>query len=281
MRSSRIAQGASAAPVSTGQRRWWLYLLLGLFCTLLFVIATLPAYWLDRALKHFFPDTLRIENASGTVWNGSGNLLVRNFGQDLMQTGITWSVQPLWLLAGKLQVKVAGPVNAPRLQATVRVGYRYLYVDNVDATLPASVAAVIHPAVSLVAPTGRVQIVSDKATLTPAGLEGQVNVNWLGAGAGMSGLAELGDYRFTANGRGALVGLQVETLRGEVGIKAQGQWQAVGDGLLNFSGTLTPGAREQNLRPLLTMANIQSNNGQYNFTLNNRFSLARVFGANP
>ena len=262
-------------------RRWLVYLAAGLSSIFLFLIVTLPAYWVDWTLNRAVPDRVRVQEPTGTVWNGAGNLIVRSLGQELMQTRVAWSVHPLWLLAGKLQLRVTGRDSAAPLQATVRVGYRYLSIHAVDATVPASVAAVFHPAVTLVAPTGRLHIASEQATLTPAGLEGAMQLTWLGAGAGMSGLSELGDYRLAVNGRGADAELRVETLRGDVGMTAQGTWRTQGEGLIQLTGSVAPGSREQALRPLLTMLNVQNDNGQYNWTLNNRFPLAQVFGATP
>lgn len=264
-----------------GVRRALVYLAAGIFCILLFVVVTLPAYWADWLLQRAAPETVRIQNATGSIWNGAGNLSVRSLGQELLQTRIAWSVQPWWLATGKLQLRVSGQDPATPLQATVRVGYRYLSMHSVDATLPASLAAALHPAVALVAPTGRLQIITDETILTPAGLQGRLQVTWLGAGAGMGGLNELGDYRLAVNGRGADAELRVETLRGDVSVSAQGQWLTQGEGLLRLSGNVVPGSREQNLRPLLAMANIQNNNGQYVWAVNDRLPLARVFGIKP
>ena len=83
------------------------------------------------------------------------------------------------------------------------------------------------------------------------------------------------------NGRGPTAELRIETLRGDVGVTAQGEWQTQGEGLVRLTGNVTPGSREQSLRPLLTMLNVQNNNGQYSWTLNNRFPAARFFGASP
>lgn len=283
MRAEKIAPGFSTVASSRAvtSRRWLMYLAAGLLCTFLFVLATLPAYWIDWLLKRTASDNVRVQETTGTVWNGTGNLIVRSLGQELLQTRLAWSVQPLWLATGKLQLRVSGQDSTAPLQATLRLGYRYLSIHNVDATLPASVAAVFHPAVSLVAPTGRLQIVTEQATLTPAGLQGKMQLTWLGAGAGMSGLSELGDYQLMVNGQGADAQLRIETLRGDVGVTAEGQWQTQGEGLLRLSGNVVPGSREQSLRPLLAMANTQNNNGQYRWTLNNRFPLTRVFGLAP
>lgn len=264
-----------------GIRRALIYLAAGIFCVLLFVVVTLPAYWVDWFLERAAPERARIQNTAGSIWNGTGTLIVRSLGQELLQTRIAWSIQPWWLATGKLQLQIRGQDPATPLQATLRVGYRYLSMHAVDATLPASLAATVHPAVALVAPTGRVQIVTDETIVTPTGVQGRLQVTWIGAGAGMSGLNELGDYRLAVNGQGSDAELRIETLQGEVAVSAQGQWQTQGDGLLRLTGNVVPGKREQNLRPLLFMANAQNNNGQYAWSVNDRLPLARVFGIKP
>lgn len=263
------------------RHRWLVYSAAGIFCLLLFVLATLPAYWIDWLLNRAIPDRVRIQEATGTVWNGTGNLIVHSLGQELAQTRIAWSVQPWWLMTGKLQLRLNGLDSTAPQQAMLRLGYRYISIQDVNATVPAGLAAALHPAVTLVAPTGRLQIVTDEATLTPAGVQGKLQITWLGAGAGMGGLNELGDYQLLINGRGADAELSIQTLRGDVAVSAQGLWQTQGEGLVRLTGNVVPGSREQSLRPLLTMANTQYNNGQYTWTLNDRFPLARVFGAKP
>jgi len=264
----------------------------------LFLLITLPAYWADWLVSRASHNVVRIQQPEGTLWGGSGNLVVQSIGQERMQTRITWTIQPLWLFTGKLQARLSSrddgktapaisalppsmAVAGSPLNATLRIGYRHFSISEVDAAVPVSVLSAFNPAVDLVAPSGRLQITAQQATLTPAGLEGGIQLTWLGAGARMGGLSEVGDYRLVVNGRGPTAELRIETLRGDVGLTAQGEWQTQGEGLLRLTGSVTPGNREQNLRPLMTMLNIQNNNGQYNWTFINRIPAARFFGASP
>jgi len=203
-------------------------------------------------------NAVRIQQPEGTLWGGSGNLVVQSIGQERMQTRIAWSIQPLWLFTGKLQVRLSTRDTGSPLNATLRIGYRHLSISDVDAAVPVSVLSAFNPAVDLVAPSGRLQITAQQATLTPAGLDGGLQLTWLGAGARMGGLSEVGDYRLVVNGRGPTAELRIETLRGDVGLTAQGEWQTQGEGLLRLTGSVTPGNREQNLRPLMTMLNIRT-----------------------
>jgi len=247
----------------------------------LFLLITLPAYWADWLVSRASHNALRIQQPEGTLWGGSGNLLVQSVGQERMQTRIAWSIQPLWLFTGKLQTRLSSRDASSPLNATLRIGYRHVSIGDVDAAVPVSVLSAFIPAIDLVAPSGRLQITAPQATLTPAGLEGDIQLTWLGAGARMGGLSEVGDYRLVVNGRGATAELRIETLRGDVGVTAQGEWQTQGEGLVRLTGNIVPGSREQTLRPLLAMLNTQNNNGQYSWSLNSRFSTAQFFGATP
>lgn len=262
-------------------RRWLTYIAAGLFCFALFLLLTFPAYWVDRLLQRASQDNVRIQESTGTFWNGAGDLLVRSLGQPVLQAKIAWSFQPMWLFTGKLGLRITARDRSTPLNATLWLGYRHLSIQGVDAVLPAKVAGAINPAVNLVTPGGRLQIFSEETTLTPAGIEGNLQLTWLDAGTPMSGLGELGDYRLTIIGRGAKAELRIDTIRGDVNVTGQGEWQTQGTGALTLAGTITPGNREQALRPLLTMMNIQNNNGQYTWALNSRFPLAQLFGVKP
>ena len=248
---------------------------------MLFLLITLPAYWSDWLLSRVSRNAIGMQQTGGTLWNGTGNLVIRSAGQERLQTRIAWSIQPLWLFTGKLQARLSSrDANAP-LNATLRIGYRHLSISDVDATIPVGVLSALNPAIDLVSPSGRLQITAPQATLTPAGLDGGGQLTWLDAGVRMGGLSEAGDYRLVVNGRGPAAELRIETLRGDVSVTAQGEWQTQGEGQLRLAGNIIPGNREQTLRPLLTMLNAKNNNGQYSWSVNSRFSPAQFFGATP
>ncbi len=247
----------------------------------LFLLITLPAYWADWLVSRASQHALRIQQTEGTLWNGSGNLVIQSAGQERLRIRIAWQLQTWWLLAGKLQARVHSRDNNPALNATLRAGYRHLSMHDVEAALPASMLSAFIPAVDLVAPSGSLQISTPQTTLTAAGLDGDLQLTWLGAGARMGGLTDIGDYRLAVTGRGPTAELRIETLRGDVAVTAQGEWQAQGEGLIRLAGTIAPGNREQTLRPLLTLLNAQNSNGQYSWSLNSRFSPAQLFGTSP
>lgn len=277
------ASRSTPAPSIAVASRWRgpAYFAALLCCYLLFLIISLPAYWADWLASRASHGAVRIQQSEGTLWNGSGTLVIQSAGQERMQTRIAWELQTLWLFAGKLQARLSSRSSEPALNATIRAGYHHLSIQDVDAALPLSILSAFLPAMDLVAPSGRLQITAKQATLTPTGLDGDIQLTWLDAGTRMGGLSNAGDYRLVVNGRGATAGLSIETLRGDIGVTGQGEWQAQGDGPIRLAGKIIPGTREQSLRPLLTLVSAQNNNGVYSWTVNSRFSLARIFGATP
>jgi len=260
--------------------RWRAFAYFGaILCSyLLFLIITLPAYWADWLVSRAGISAVRIQQSEGTLWNGSGNLVIQSAGRELMQTRIAWELQPLWLFTGKLQARLSSRNSDPPLNATIRAGFHHLSIQGVDAMLPVSVIGLFNPAVALMEPTGRLQITTPQFTLTPDGLEGDMQLTWMAAGARLGGLSEIGDYRLVVNGRGPKTEFRIDTLRGDVGINATGEWQTQGDGLLRLAGNISPGSREPALLPLLRAINAQNNSGQYTWTLDYRYPVARLFG---
>jgi len=197
--------------MSTNRWRGLAYLGAVLCGYVLFLLITLPAYWADWLVSRASHNAVRIQQPEGTLWGGSGSLVVQSIGQERMQARIAWSIQPLWLFTGKLQARLSSRDAGSPLNVTLRIGYRHLSISDVDAAVPVSVLSAFNPAVDLVAPSGRLQITAQQATLTPAGLDGGLQLTWLGAGARMGGLSEVGDYRLVVIGRGPTAELRIES----------------------------------------------------------------------
>jgi len=198
--------------MSTNRWRGLAYLGAVLCGYVLFLLITLPAYWADWLVSRASHNAVRIQQPEAHSGR-KRHLVFQSVGQERMQTRIEWSIQPLWLFTGKLQARLSSrddgktapafsalppsmAVAGSPLNATLRIGYRHFSISDVDAAVPASVLSAFNPAVDLVALSGRLQITAQQATLTPAGLDGGLQLTWLGAGARMGGLNEVGDYRW-------------------------------------------------------------------------------------
>jgi general secretion pathway protein N len=205
---------------------------------------------------------------------------VRQSGPAALTSRIHWNFQPLALFTGRLQIDLQARGDLA-LQGQVAVGYRSIRFGNMQAELPATLIQAFYTPAALLSPTGTLRVSAAELELGGSGLAGEGKLVWLGAGGKFGGIGEVGDYRLVVNGRGPTAELRIDTLRGDIAVTAQGEWQAQGEGLLRLTGNITPGSREQTLRPLLAMLNAQNNNGQYSWSLNSRFSPAKFFGATP
>lgn len=248
--------------MTTHHGRRAIYVLVGLLAYALFLLINLPASTLHELLTRVSRGTVAIQQPEGSFWNGGGELVIRSPMGEPLRTRLTWSIDPLWLFAGKVQAQLRASGDA-ELQGTIRIGYRQLAVSDVTATLNAEAASTFYAPLSLAAPTGSIRISTEHLQLDSGGLQGTVQLTWLNAGSRMSGLSDLGDYRLSVAGAGATATIGVETVRGEVAVTGEGKWQVTGDGSLRFDGAITPGSREPALAPLLSLIGARPNGAQY------------------
>lgn len=219
------------------------------------LIVTAPARWVGELLARTTQGQWQLRDTSGSVWQGSGTLNVGATGAAPFATRLSWNVAPWWLLAGKLRADLSSPERAD-LHARIALGYHSMQLRDADVTVPATLLAALFPAFSLVSPTGTLRLNTSELTLDSRGMNGELQLRWLGAGGRLAGVGELGDYLLVANGEAGAVRLRGETLRGDVRLDLNGQWQLAGNGMLNLDGSVTAsGPREAVLTPLLTMLN--------------------------
>jgi hypothetical protein len=247
--------------------RWRLiaYVAAGALFYALFLAATLPAWWMEKLLDHLGQGQVALRDTSGTFWNGEGLLSVRAPGQRVPPARVQWALKPLGLFTGEIQTDISASNGDIEGHATLRLGYHRLGVTAVDITLPAALTGAVYAPASLAAPTGRLRILSSSAELSAAGLSGDIQLDWLNAGARFGGLAEIGDYRLTISGHGPSAGLHLDTLRGKTTLTAQGEWQLSGNGALSLEGALSAGEHDAVLLPLLP--NPRREGDQHRFTL--------------
>ena len=82
--------------------RWWLYLLAGGICYLIFTLAYFPAqqafYWLAAD-----DSSVLLDDVSGTIWKGSAQ---RAFYNNIELGSATWDFEPLSLLIGRISYEI-------------------------------------------------------------------------------------------------------------------------------------------------------------------------------
>lgn len=256
------------------KKRWLGYVLLGLLAYLIFLVATVPASWLAWGLSRSTRGTVAIVHGQGSLWHGTGRLIVyfpRATPQDLGQT--EWRINPLWLPAGRLQVYINAVGLESQISATVGVTPSRVVIQDPRISASAHFASQFYAPLNLFSPKGGLRFDAEELTLDRAGLHGNAQIFWDGASSGLSSVQPLGDYRVDVHSNGESVVLKLSTLRGALELSGQGQWQILKSGEIQLSGVATPKTRTEELEPLLKLLGRNQGGGRRSFRLKTRLSL--------
>lgn len=248
--------------------RWPGYLVLALLLYLVFLLVTFPAYWFSRIVSGVSRGEGLLADTRGTVWSGSGELIIQPKRTYLSVGRIVWQIQPQALLMGRLQVNInlQGTELTGKTQAGV--GFSGVRIDSLDAAFPASLIGKFNAVAGFADPDGRLQIQSNGLEIRRGELLGSALINWTEAGSRNFKLTQLGDYRLSLTGKGNVAELQLTTLRGDLQLTGQGQWRADNGGVLRFQGSALAVGRQRELEPVLRLIGSQTAPDRREFSLN-------------
>lgn len=264
---------------TTRRKQVAVYVGLGLILYLLFLLARAPAVLLAEGATRVSSGLVILARPSGTLWVGSGELHAGSAASGVRQLGtLHWRINPLWLFLGRAQfaLRLDGPTT--RGQAAVRLARRSVQLGGVDATLPANIASLLYAPAAFFEPSGTVQLRSREIILDADGLTANVEFLWQGAGGRFTGPGSLGDYRVDLTGTGPTANIKLSTLRGNLELTGQGQWQVAGDGMLRFVGSALPRGDSGALEPLLRTLGRDLGGGRREIRFNGRFPLVKQLG---
>jgi hypothetical protein len=185
-----------------------------------------PATLVDNRVAAMAAGRVRITNATGTVWNGAGDL---NVPAANLRLPVAWHIERLPLLRAEVHGTLSEQGNVPVVFELVRDRFD---VRNLALSLTADalLRAVGAPAVIGDA-GGRVDVHVERLSRQHDTLDGQVEAHWLDAslpGPRPDARIALGDVRIDGSGRGGrLVGTIANTggnvdIAGTVTVTASG-----------------------------------------------------------
>ncbi len=255
-------------------KRHWLYygsLEIGLY--LIFLIVTAPTAWIAWTLVRFSHGVVSLNESQGTVWRGQGDIVIHDASSPPRRLGTArWSINPLWLFAGQVQMHTALSGPGTDVDAILRFGYRRLVLSDVSASFPAQLLAEFYGPAGLINPSGQVRVSAKEFTLKRGDARGNAIIQWQGASSSLSSVQPLGDYRLSLDGHGNSAILQLETVSGALSVSGQGQWQ-VTSGQFQFNGAAKPVAQAAELEPMLRLFGPDTGNGKRLFSVNSRFPI--------
>ncbi len=272
-----VAEGRGPRAVR-GKRRWIGYLTLGCALYLSFLVALIPAGWLAWGVIKFSKGAVGIEQPQGTLWRGRGKLIVFYPRATPRQLGQTkWRIKPLWLLAARLQLRLKITGTDIKLRGTFRIGPKTITAKNTTISVPAQLIGAFYSPVILFGPKGQIRLSTDSLVLDDSGLHGDAEINWQGAGSKLSPVQPLGDYRLNIKGTGKTASLKLATTRGVLELRGQGNWNVLGDGRIQFSGSIKSRGRKRELDSILQFFG-KDRGGYRQLKLNTRLSLESILG---
>lgn len=236
------------------KKRWLAYLAWGIVGYLVFLVATVPAGWLAWGVGHFSRGVVSVERGQGSLWHGTGHLIVYHpqaTPRDLGQA--EWRVHLWSMLLARLRVSVNAVGPQSTFSATVTLSPREAALTNSRLSASARFASAFYAPAGLMAPTGQLRANTKELRLNREGLHGAAQLFWDGAGSDLSSVNPLGDYRLDVNGEGENVVFKLATVRGALEVTGQGHWQPLRDGMLQINGYARARAQQKELQPLLQL----------------------------
>jgi general secretion pathway protein N len=203
---------------------------LGAALLLLALAIEAPATLVDGRLDAASAGRLRLTGATGTVWNGSGELRLL---PEPSATQLAWQVDPWPLLWGELRGTL-GTEDKASPRASFAVAGGDFSLRDVRLTLPADALLRASGAPAILAPAGgNIAVRADTFTRRGDNFEGRADVRWDGAslpGARPDDRIALGDVRFDAAGQGKDIAGTLSNVGGDVEIIGTAAVSASGAG---------------------------------------------------
>ncbi len=222
-------------------KKWLRYSLVFLLAYGIFLVAMVPSIWVYTQLRERWP-ALAMHDIDGSLWSGRAGTMIYN-GQRI--DNFSWSVQPLALLRGSLEI--AWSANDASIRGHGKLGRTLggaIYLTEVDAQLPVRTLQALSPASSLSLPiTGLASMNFNELRFEENALrvaDGKLNINQVSL---LVPKVELGNFTIAIETLSTGVKANLRDAGGP--LQAQGIMQFNADGSYEFNGNFAARDRTQ------------------------------------
>jgi general secretion pathway protein N len=226
----------------------WAGVLMGL---LLATVAFAPARWLASVVNQRSDGRVLLEDARGTLWDGSAVLTLTGGAGSLdsatLPSRLGWQLQPNWT---GLQLRLTAACCLAQVwtwELQPQWGGARLSVSDTPSVWPAELLGGLGTPFNTLALQGQLALTSTGFNLSWAAgrlqMAGRVQLEAQAMSSRLCTLRPMGSYRLTLAG-GATPALQLDTLSGPLQLVGHGQW--VG-GKLQFNGEATSAMEHQSV----------------------------------
>ena len=244
----------------------WTLLVIGLAIYALALIAMAPATLLDAGLQRASHGRLRLAEARGTLWSGSGQIEIRDAGgRSGVAKSLSWRVVPESLLRAHLVCEVELDQSARRIPVTLTLSR--IELENADISLPATVLGLGVPKLAPLGLTGDVLIHVASLSIAREAMEGNATLQWRAAGSTLAPVWPLGDYEIRLDSEGMTVHAFLRTIEGPLQLDGKGSWTQ-GNNPAFLAMARVPREHQEQLAPLLRLIAVERSEGSFELQLN-------------
>jgi general secretion pathway protein N len=237
----------------------------GLAAWIIALVVTAPATMVDAVLDRASQGRLRLAEAQGSFWSGSGQIEIRDAaGRTGVARELVWRVMPFSLLRGHLLCEVGLGQAARRFP--VRLSWSRIELENADLTVPAAVLGLGVPKLAPLGLTGDVMIHVTSLSLARDAMDGTVTLQWRAAGSSLTPVSPLGDYELRLDAEGTMVHAYLRTIEGPLRLDGKGSWRR-GDNPAFAVTASVPPEYQKDLAPLLRLIAVERGQGRFELQL--------------
>jgi general secretion pathway protein N len=246
-------------------RRWALPAI-GLCAFVITLVVTAPATLVDAVLRRASDGRLRMAEAQGTVWSGSGQIEIRDEGgKNGIARRLAWRLLPESLLRGHLVCELSLAPSAGRFPVTL--SWSGVEVENARLILPASALGLAEAKLVPLGLGGEVLIHTSRLSIARRSIDGTATLQWRGAGSNLTSVSPLGDYELRLDGAGATVHAYLRTIEGPLRLDGKGSWTQGNRPAFAAMAQVAP-QHQQALGPLLRLIAVDRGEGRFELLLN-------------
>jgi general secretion pathway protein N len=198
-----------------------------------------PASFADLALERFTAGRIRLADASGSIWQGRGRLVladVREASADapadmaasvpgvVIPGFFDWQISPWSLLVGVLDARIEHDSMREPVILTGRAGE--LRATPGELRLPQVALDRLGSPWNTIRPTGSLTVSWDNMTLRSGRFEGRAAIELSQVASALTPVRPLGAYRIEAVGSGEQAKVTMSTLSGPLRLDGSGVWNA-------------------------------------------------------
>jgi general secretion pathway protein N len=232
----------------------------GLLAYLCGLAAFAPAAMIDAGLSRASEGRLRLVDARGKVWSGTGRFV---FTDPSLQTGVeldlAWSCAPQSLLRGRFACDVEPRRSDGRFP--VVVSWSRIELSHADILLPASVLGIVLPKLAALRLTGDVRLRIESLAIGNHGTQVKALMQWLNAGSELTLVSPLGEYELQVEKDNDVTRALLRTLQGPLSLEGGGPGAGGGPGF-NLRASLGEPFRQE-LSPLLRLIAVEREAGTF------------------